>query len=587
MKVAMQQINPTIGDLSGNLLIIKGAITEALSAQADVVVFPELATVGYPPRDLLYNQALWDNHEKVIQELQKFVKAIKTKFTVIVGGLHQVQLTYGRYAKYNAAFVIDNYSKNIRIVHKSLLPVYQIFSEARYFTPNSDLPIPIVIQTETETHECDVLICEDIWNYKFSCDTPWLPGSYKRDPVSELRGTGPLFVINASPYWKGKVRNCINLVKSIAKGIQRPVFYVNQVGSHDDVTFHGGSIFSIPVVHEGVDNSTRIGKLFATDLLICNDIKSYYDLNHIIPTIDEQLQSNKWNGQKVELEDFEVWCDYHAMKLHLVDYCRRTGFKEVVLGLSGGIDSALVAAIAADALGGENVHGVTMPSKFSSEGSWKDAEQLANNLHLGSFQNIPIGDIHQAFRNSLLSGGKQEFDRGTTDENTQPRARAIILMANSNDHNWLLLTTGNRSELSVAYMTLYGDMCGGLAIINDLWKTEVYQMCSIINKYNGELIPVATIEKPPSAELKADQKDSDSLPDYATLDVILEDLIDHEMSDEELMLKHKDVSLVRKIIKMYRTSEFKRKQLPIGTHLRARSFSSGRQIPVACKLTML
>lgn len=618
MNIMLCQVNPTVGDLAGNLSMMKAEITIAIQKNIDVVVFPELVTTGYPPRDLLYRPGFWSEHEKVIAELHRFIRQQlggheDKQITVIFGGLHRVELTYGQYAKYNAAFIMD--PAQVRVIHKKLRPNYDIFEEERHFAPGDPIRcLPIPIRTN-DKHEpivnCDVLICEDIWNYNFSCDTPWLPASYNFDPVSQLRGTGPLFVINGSPFWRGKVNACMNLVQKICEGIKRPVVYVNQVGGHDDIITHGGSMIALPtekahwvtmgdlVAKIQTKSQVFLGKLFSTDRIIpcykddignnCTNInsgKAKCWTSDWYSSFDD-IKMPLWYDKQIARKDFDTWCDFQALRLHVIDYCRRCGFKEVVLGLSGGIDSAVVATIAADALGGENVHGVSMPSKFSSEGSITDAKQLADNLKLGSFQVIPIKKIHDILRGTLLSGGKQQFTNSVTDENLQPRIRANLLMALSNDNNWLLMTTGNKSELAVGYCTLYGDTCGGLSVIGDVYKTDIYRMARCINKYaDRAIIPVNTIEKPPSAELAPGQKDTDSLPRYEVLDEILRDLIDHELSRGEMIRKH-NVSTVGKIIRLYERSEYKRQQMPVAPKISPRSFGSGRRVPIAAKMTTL
>lgn len=596
MNIFVAQCNPTVGDLKGNLAMVKQEIAFAVQQNADVVVFSELVLIGYPPRDLLYKDDIWQSHDRAITQLHQYIKSFTNrKVTVILGGLHQTVLTHGQYARYNAGFVIDNYSPRNRIVHKRLLPCYDVFDETRYFrSAEQDEPyLPIVIETSAGAMvEADLLICEDIWNYKNRCNTVWLPASYQDDPVSHLNGTGPIFVINGSPFWEGKVKTCLNLVESICRDTKRPVVYVNQIGAHDDIVTHGGSMISIPpTAYDRV--YTRIGRLFATDQMLVR--LSDNKINHHVWLYNREpgqqgplgLSMPSWHGKKILEEDFNAWCDFEALRLSIIDYCRRTGFKEVVIGLSGGIDSALVAVIACAALGSQNVHGVTMPSKFSSEGSWKDAEELANNLKLGSFQKIPIEDIVEKLRAVLLSGGKQKFSHSVTDENLQPRVRGTILMGLSNDNNWLVLSTGNKSEIAVGYCTLYGDTCGGLALISDIPKTRVFQMSCCINKYAGrELIPFATIKKLPSAELAPGQLDVHSLPSYEDLDPLL-DMIYSDVPINEIIKRSSIPNRVHEIVRRVAINEYKRRQIPDGPKVRERSFGSGRRIPVAAKLDLV
>jgi len=334
-------------------------ITKAHQQKCDVVVFPELVTTGYPPRDLLYKQALWDSHERLVAKLEQFISNIGNQITVIFGGLHQVQLTHGRYARYNAAFIID--PEGTKVIHKRLLPCYDIFDETRYFQSGLGDPyVPVVIKITNRHNDglveipCDILICEDIWNYKFKTHNSWLPASYDEDPVSNLVGIGPVFVLNGSPFWEGKIQTTQQMVEDICFDLHRPICWVNQVGAHDDIVTGGYSMVSIPLSHVK-SVATRQGKLFAEDRMVVqlsDDVHYHFAL---YPGGSEQVIAKanqiKLYGNIVDKSDFDLWCDFAALKLHLIDYCRRTGFKEVLIGLSGGIDSALVAAIAADAFG--------------------------------------------------------------------------------------------------------------------------------------------------------------------------------------------------------------------------------------------
>ncbi|KKM88911.1 hypothetical protein LCGC14_1253950 [marine sediment metagenome] len=594
MKVMLCQTNATIGDVAGNTKILKQGITEALQAKADVVLFPEMVTTGYPPRDLLYRQDIWDQQPIIADMISSILQKENQQLTVIYGGIQEVKFqpyVEGkghmklspkiRYARFNTAYVIDK-AYGIRTIHKQLLPCYDVFDETRYFVRGKkSLPLPIVVTNQTVN--CDVLICEDIWSSDediWSSDGCNAPASYNIDPVSRLEGNGPLFVLNASPYWKGKITTTKELVSSIAKRLKRTVCWCNQIGAHDDIVTGGYSMIAVPTKEHTI---LRMAKSFAEDTLVAT-IPNKYGESYELP---EEKAQPKFCGKEIEPSDLEMWNIYNALKLHIQDYCRRTGFKTVVLGLSGGIDSALVAAIAADALGGENVIGITMPSKFSSKGSVTDAQALALNLKM-PFMEIPIGDIHQCFRDVLLSGGKQEFIKPVTDENIQPRARMTILMATSNDYNALLLTTGNKSEITVGFSTLYGDQAGGLAVISDLWKTEVYELCEFINKYRGEVIPQCTMSKPPSPELCLNQRDTDSLPRYEILDLLLKALIEDEKPMDELMkISGLSKKSVDRIVRLYANSEFKRVQLCIGCKISLKAYGSGRRMPIACKLTRI
>lgn len=582
MKVTMCQVNPTCGDLDGNCNIILGGLTRAIQAgDVDVVLFPEMVTTGYPPRDLLYKQELWDNQRVIAEKVQRHLSRHANKgqpITAIYGGIEEASLSNGHYARYNVAYVVDYNS--IRVVRKRLLPCYDVFDETRYFTPSTDPYTPVRINTQEGVVNCDILICEDIWNADFRGVTWQAPKSYVDDPTQHLYGTGPLFILNASPYWHGKVAISKGQVSDIARRIKRHVFWVNQVGAHDDIVTGGYSMACKPF---GDGLVFKYMAAFAEDELSV-DTKEVA-AGGWIEELDNPMPMPTFNGKVVETGDFETWCCYRALILHIQDYSRRCGFKDVVFGCSGGVDSALVAALASDALGSENVTGITMPSKFSSEGSVSDSRQLTDNYGFTLLE-IPIGTIYTAYRNVLLNGAKQEFNKPVTDENLQPRVRGNILFAYSNDYGCLVLTTGNKSEITMGYCTLYGDMAGGLGIIGDLWKTEVFAMCRFINKYRGELIPSSIIDKPPSAELREDQFDTDSLPPYEVLDPILKALVEDEQSVLKVQKANPGVD-VNKIARTYKFTEYKRRQMPDTCKVSERAYGSGRRQPIAAKLTLV
>jgi len=593
MRIQVSQVNPCVGDLKSNLALIESEIDFANQQKVDVLVLPELVTTGYPPLDFLHRHEFWVSNARVAEHIHLKVKRRTRPMTVIFGALHQQELTHGRFTRYNAAYIVDKYRLSPSIIHKQILSCYDVLDEKKYFIPGEDLCIPVTITTGTgETTTCNVLIGEDIWNFQYRGDYQTLSASYGRDPVGNSIGTGPIIIISGSPFWKGRIEQTIELVESICLAKNRPVVYCNQVGVHDDIVTHGGSIISVPLTDPAnyhIRVYSRIGKLFATDRMIVD--LSTDESNHILypdaPVgidLPLGLQMPEWNGKRIDKKDFDCWCDFHALRLHIIDYCRRTEFKEVVLGLSGGIDSALVATIAASALGGENVHGVTMPSKFSSEGSYKDAEKLAQNLNLGSFQNLSIQSIYEASRDALLSGGKQKFLIKETDENLQSRARMLILMALSNDNRWLVLMSGDKSKLAVGYCTIYGDMSSGLAVISDIPKSQVYAISKCVNKYAGfDIIPTDTITKPPSAELSFNQVDTNTLPPYDSLDPLLELIYDEVPIQDILRFKSSAMEIMRRVT----DNEYKRKQIPIGPKLRKQSFSSERRIPIAARYRLV
>ena len=604
MYVCLSQINPTVGDLKGNLSLMTAEIIEAAQGNPDVIVFPELVTTAYPPKDLLYQSWIWEDHEFIAEEILRTIRGLSRQLTVIYGGLHQIKKSYGAVDRFNAAYIVCPHA-GIRIVHKRLLPQYDVFDETRYFKSAVDEPLrPVDIYCASKRGSkgsiyktsCDVLICEDIWNFRFGANPKMLPAGYDLDPVSHLRGDGPLFVLNGSPFWQGKISDTYDLVGDIAKSIDRPVVWVNQIGAHDDIITGGHSMVAVKD-KSSIIAHIRIGEMFAIDRIVVRLSDKETNHDNLYPYNTCPVTSTTpWfaNNSKGRLEfcgkeittneQFDDWCAFQAASLFLKDYMRRTGFKKIVFGASGGIDSALVGAIAAMTLGGPACTAITMPSKFSSEGSITDAEKLAK-LNDMVYKEIPIGDIHDAFRGLFLTGGRQKFTSSLTDENIQPRIRAVILMAESNDTGAIVISTGNKSEIAVGYCTMYGDMCGGIALLADMPKTQVFRLSRFINKFAGERIPQETIDKPPSAELREDQKDTDSLPPYDVLDPMLEMLVEQDMTPAEVSTKTNMPEHVAGVIKRYRMSEYKRQQMPPGAKLRERSFGSGRQMPIASKIS--
>jgi len=475
MKTYVAQINPTVGDLKGNLSIIAQKIVIAQQDQCDVIIFPELATVGYPPRDLLYSRTLWENHPSVINEILKMLQNYP-QMTVIVGGLHEQLLSGGRYARYNAAWILDrHYGK--RVVHKRLLPCYDVFDETRYFTPETEpyTPIPIRIANNKGDYDvlCDVLICEDIWNNGFRSNEWMKPHTYSSDPVERLAGLGPLFVLNGSPFWINKVKETRELVESVCMRTQQPVVWCNQIGAHDDLVTGGYSMVSIPHLEK---TATRMAPLFQESSMVVRlaDKRTHHSNLNVDRDINAALEDPiTYYDKTIESNDFDTWTIAKALHVHMHDYKRRCGFKQAVIGLSGGIDSAVVAVVAADVFGPENVIGIGMPSPHSSQGSIDDAEALAKNLKI-RFEVKSIADLYESSKSVFLSGGKQKFTNPVTDENLQPRLRGMILMGYSNEmERCILLTTGNKSEISVGYCVSGDSLMAtnkGIVTARDLFK---------------------------------------------------------------------------------------------------------------------
>ena len=552
MKIALAQINPTIGDLDGNTKKIIEFAAEARSRGAELVIFPELCIPGYPPRDLVEIPAFVQKNVKKAHE----IAAASTGIKVIVGAVTPAHDQAGK-SVMNSAFVLEN-GKTRLLQSKMLLPTYDVFDEARYFAPARHQQL---LPDFIAGHNVALTICEDAWN-----DKQFFPKRlYNVDPVDELVRSGADFLINisASPFYAGKQELRLNLVRSIAKHHCVPVVMVNQVGGNDRLIFDGSSV---AITADG--KVLARAKSFDEDLVLFDsDSQEPGDLHDWSPCNEE--------------------CTYRAVVLGTRDYVRKCGFPRALVGLSGGIDSAVVACIAVDALGKENVIGVGMPSQYSSEGSVSDARKLAENLGI-RFEIAPIEGIFHSFDETLKPiFNDVHWPVGTNDvtfENIQSRARGVILMALSNRYNALVLTTGNKSEMAVGYSTLYGDMVGGLAPIADVLKTELYRMARWINR-EREIIPDATMTKPPSAELRPGQKDTDSLPPYEVLDNIVEDFVErYKTTDEIASSRGYDVALVKKIIRLVERSEYKRQQAAPVLKVSEKAFGAGRRFPIAAKI---
>jgi len=546
VKIALGQINPTVGDFSGNAAKIIQFAQEARSAGAGLILFPELAVCGYPPRDLVERPSFVARNRESAEQIAAATNGI----AVICGIVTPAKAETGK-SVMNSAALLRNESIEF-IQSKMLLPTYDVFDEARNFAP---------AKSQQLFECCDKLvaltICEDAWNDKHF----WNRRLYGVDPVEELVRIGGNLVLNisASPFWLGKRELRRDMLATIAKNDNVPVAMVNQVGGNDSLVFDGSSLVIAPdgcVIAQG--------KSFAEDLI-------YFDSQSLTGDMHEQ----------VEGEDASA---YEALVLGTRDYIRKCGFRRVIIGLSGGIDSALTAAIAVDAVGAENVTGVGMPGPYSSPGSIDDARQLAKNLGI-RFELLSIVEIDKACRQTLapVFAGMPE---DTTEENIQSRSRGMVLMSLSNKFGALVMSTGNKSELAVGYCTLYGDMVGGLAVISDVPKTLVYRLSAYVNSRRA-VIPQATIEKAPSAELRPDQKDSDSLPPYDVLDAILEDYVEEARSAEQIAVAHDfDLELVKRVVRMVERSEYKRQQAAPGIKISTKAFGFGRRFPIAAKPEM-
>lgn len=539
MKIAIAQINTTVGDFDGNTEKITEAWQRADEAGADLVVFPELALCGYPPRDLLFKPAFLKDNEAALERLAKR----GGKAVAVVGYASENETSSGRPAR-NSAAVIQN-GEVIAVRHKSLLPTYDVFDEDRYFEPAEAVEPVDVLDTKI-----GITICEDIWN-----DEVFLHDRrYDRRPADELAAAGTEILLNlsASPWSLGKEHSRHILLSQLSAKHGLPVVYCNLVGGNDELVFDGGSQY-----YNGHGVLGANGKMFDEDLLLIDT-----------DTIAPKLSNTEPDAEKI----------YHALSLGVRDYLHKCGFKSAVIGLSGGIDSAVTAAIAVEALGAENVRGIAMPSKYSSQGSLDDAEGLAKALGI-QYDVVPIEPVFGQLKTQLVEIF-DGCDEDTTEENMQARIRGNILMSMSNKFGSLLLTTGNKSELAVGYCTLYGDMCGGLAVISDLPKTRVYSLAKWINR-DREIIPDATITKPPSAELRPDQVDQDSLPEYDVLDDILEAYVVDGRDAESIIASGHDAETVRRMIRLININEYKRRQAAPGIKVTSKAFGVGRRIPVA------
>lgn len=549
MKIAIAQINPTIGDLLLNAQKILEAAQRAASSGARLLLTPELSLCGYPPRDLLLNPSFV---EAMGITLQKLAQDLPPNLAVLVGTVEQnleASITGGKTLFNSMALLEDGKVK--QIFHKRLLPTYDVFDERRYFEPGLQANFFTL-----DNINIGVTICEDLWND----EEFWGKRSYAVNPIADLAILGVDLIVNlsASPYTVGKHQFRETMLSHSAVRFQQPIIYANQVGGNDDLIFDGRSF---ALNRQGEIMCRARG--FDTDLVVVQFDETQRDLQlgSVVPVS--------------ESEDEEIW---KALVLGVRDYARKCRFSKVVLGLSGGIDSAIVAAIATAALGKENVLGVLMPSPYSSEHSISDAVALADNLGIKT-NLLPIGELMQGFDQTLgdLFAGT-EF--GLAEENIQSRIRGNLLMAIANKFGYLLLSTGNKSEMAVGYCTLYGDMNGGLAVIADVPKTLVYSLCHWLNR-DREIIPQNVLTKAPSAELKPGQVDQDSLPPYEILDDILQRLVHNHQSAVQIVAAGHDPVIVDRVIQMVARAEFKRRQAPPGLKITDRAFGTGWRMPIA------
>jgi len=538
MKIGLLQINFTVGDFPRNTEKVLLAYERAVRAGAELCVGSELGLCGYPPRDLLNRQDFLQQHDAALGALAKKIGSVP----LLLGGIEKNRKKAGR-PLHNSAFLLQKGKAKV-VAQKSLLPTYDVFDEDRYFEPASH-----AVPRRIGQNRVGITICEDIWND----EDLWPERRYRTDPVRQVcqKGIDLLINLSASPWHLGKERVRYRLLAEVAKREKIPVIQVNQVGGNDELVFDGQSMAV-----------NRKGGLLAVGLAFAEDVK--------VVDLEGKSEKPTWKGEEEQV--------FRALVLGTKDYLHKCGFREVVLGLSGGIDSALTAVIAAEALGPDNVLGVALPSQFSSEGSVADAEALAKNLGVRCAR-IPIQDSFETVLRSInpVRGGKKG---GLTEENLQSRLRGLILMGISNDSGRLLLTTGNKSEMAVGYCTLYGDMCGALAVLADVPKTMVYRISRWVNR-NGEVIPKSSIEKAPSAELRPDQKDQDSLPPYEELDRILESYVVNEGSIGGMVKKGISRAVAEEMVRKIDYSEYKRRQAAPGIKVTTKAFGMGRRVPLA------
>ncbi len=538
MKIALAQINPVIGSLSENRKKIITYIQQARKSGAELVVFPEMALLGYPPEDLLLLPSFID---ALNSELKLLIEA--TENIILIVGTVRENPSGGEKGLYNTAAIIEN-KVLVGFQDKALLPDYDVFNERRYFEPAARTDV-----WSLSSKRVGITICEDIWQHAGAVEY----STYARDPIVELATQNPDFVVNlsASPFYVQKHETRLKVCAKASKTLKCPILFCNQVGGNDSLIFDGYSMH-LNESGELVQNA----KGFEEDLLLI-DLEKKYQPYQLKPDPVEDL--------------------YKALVIGLRDYFQKQGFSRACFGLSGGIDSAVVACIAKEALGAENILALTLPSRFSSTGSVIDSEVLAQKLGI-ELQEISIEPPFESYL-ELLNASFKEKPSGVTTENLQARIRGMLLMAFSNHFGYLILSTGNKSEMAMGYATLYGDMCGGLGVLNDVYKKHIYELARWV-----KVIPQAILDKPPSAELSPDQKDSDTLPDYAIIDLVLQEYIEHHHSPVEIAKEQNlELPLVKDLIRRIHRNEYKRRQAPPGLRVTKRSFTVGRRFPIVQK----
>ena len=567
MKIGLLQLNSTIGDFTANRQKLVAGYEKACALGAEFVIAPELFLCGYPPRDLLLRADFIDANLAALAETAKSIGPLP----LCVGYVDENSERPGR-ALRNSAAVLQN-GKIIWRTHKSLLPTYDVFDEDRYFEPAKG-----ATPFQFNGRKLGITICEDIWND----EDFWPERLYRRDPIKELLGQGAEIILNiaASPWHDGKEKTRLAMLQRVARDERVPLAQVNLVGANDELIFDGHS-----VALNSRGEVIALGKGFEEEIFVAD--LGFSRSRGDEAQIEKESETPCVVSCKFEFPPREQQI-FSALSLGIRDYVHKCGFKSVIVGLSGGIDSALVAVLAAEALGADKVLGVSMPARYSSEGSMSDARALAKNIGI-CYEVLPIESVFQSVEKQLakvFAGTKPN----EAEENVQSRLRGVTLMALSNKFGALVLTTGNKSEMAVGYCTLYGDMCGALAVIADVFKTDIYKLARWINSGLASradrgkiIIPEASLTKPPSAELRPDQKDQDSLPPYETLDQILDAYVVKNLSKEEIIRRGFDAVVVNDVINKINFSEYKRRQAAPGLKVSPRAFGMGRRIPIAQK----